>query len=55
MRAVPMAEPARTLPVGRVITAREPGSVIARALAETARLTDVSAALDRLPEDPGRQ
>lgn len=55
MRAVPTAEPARTVPVGLVVTAREPGSVIARALTETARLIDVSAALDRLPGDPGPQ
>ncbi|WP_328908267.1 LysR family transcriptional regulator [Streptomyces sp. NBC_00234] len=55
MRAVPMAEPARTVPMGLVVTAREPGPVIARALTEIARHTDVAAALERLPGDPGPQ
>ncbi|MCX4537146.1 LysR family transcriptional regulator [Streptomyces sp. NBC_00841] len=55
MRAVPMVEPARTVPVGLVVTAREPGSVMARALTEIARRTDVAAALERLPGDPGPQ
>lgn len=53
MRAVPMVEPDRTVPVGLVLTAREPVSVMARALTETARLTDVAAVLERLPGDPG--
>ncbi|MEU3983259.1 LysR family transcriptional regulator [Streptomyces sp. NPDC026672] len=49
MRALPLVEPARTVPVGLVTTAREPGSVMARALTELARTTDVAAALERLP------
>ncbi|MEU9287775.1 LysR family transcriptional regulator [Streptomyces sp. NPDC048275] len=49
MRAVPLVEPARTVPVGLVITAREPGSVMARALTDIARQTDIMAALERLP------
>jgi len=52
MRAVPLVEPARTVPVGLVVTAREPGSVMARALMEVARHTDVTGALERLPGDP---
>lgn len=51
MRAVPMTEPDRTVPVGLVVSAREPGSVLARALTEVARHTDVAAALERLPGD----
>ncbi|WP_326770315.1 hypothetical protein OG978_05795 [Streptomyces sp. NBC_01591] len=50
-----MTEPARTVPVGLVTTAREPGSVMARALMEVARRTDVAAAPERLPPDPGPQ
>ncbi|GAA3875001.1 LysR family transcriptional regulator [Streptomyces lannensis] len=53
MRAVPMVEPARSVPVGLVVTTREPGSVMARALADIARHTDVAAALERLPGDSG--
>lgn len=34
-----------------MVAAREPGSVLARALTEVARRTDVVAALERLPED----
>jgi hypothetical protein len=49
---VPLVEPARTVPVGLVVTAREPGSVMARALTEIARHTDV-AALECLPGDTG--
>ncbi|MFE5483471.1 LysR family transcriptional regulator [Streptomyces sp. NPDC056527] len=52
MRAVPLVEPARTVPVGLVVTARQPGSVMARALTAVARETDVAAALDHLPGDP---
>ncbi|MFG2503791.1 LysR family transcriptional regulator [Streptomyces sp. NPDC048441] len=52
MRAVPMVEPDRTVPMGLVVTAREPVSVMARALTETARHTDVAAVLERLPGDP---
>ncbi|MEU2234868.1 LysR family transcriptional regulator [Streptomyces vietnamensis] len=51
MRAVPMAEPARSVPVGLVTVVREPESVTARALREVAGRTDVAAALDRLPGD----
>ncbi|MBD0422225.1 LysR family transcriptional regulator [Streptomyces sp. TRM S81-3] len=49
MRAVPLTEPARTVPVGLVTTTREPGSVMARALTDIARRTDIAAALERLP------
>ncbi|MEV5551811.1 LysR family transcriptional regulator [Streptomyces sp. NPDC052309] len=49
MRAVPLTEPARTVPVGLVTTTREPGSVMARALTDVARRTDIAAALERLP------
>lgn len=38
-----------------MITAREPGSVMARALTKIARHTEVAAALERLPGDPGPQ
>ncbi|TGB15849.1 LysR family transcriptional regulator [Streptomyces sp. MZ04] len=55
MRAMPMVEPARTVPVGLVVTAREPVSVMARALTETARQTDLATTLERLPGDPGPQ
>lgn len=51
MRAVPLVEPARTVPIGLVITAREPGSVMARALVDTARRTDVATALENPPGD----
>lgn len=51
MRAVPMAEPARSVPVGLVTVVREPESVMARALREVAGRTDVAAALYRLPGD----
>ncbi|MEU6614286.1 LysR family transcriptional regulator [Streptomyces parvus] len=51
MRAVPLVEPARAVPVGLVTVAREPGSVLARALREIAGQTDVAAALERLPAD----
>ncbi|MEV6116358.1 LysR family transcriptional regulator [Streptomyces sp. NPDC052109] len=52
MRAVPLVEPAAAVPVGLVIAAREPGSVMARALTDIARTTDVAAALERVPGDP---
>ncbi|MFF8842041.1 LysR family transcriptional regulator [Streptomyces sp. NPDC015127] len=55
MRAVPLVEPARTVPVGLVTTAREPGPVMARALTDIARSTDVAAALERVPGDSGPQ
>ncbi|MEU3571997.1 LysR family transcriptional regulator [Kitasatospora sp. NPDC036755] len=50
MRAVPLAEPVHSAPIGLVTAAREPGSVMARALLEVARRTDVAAVLDTLPE-----
>ncbi|SEE03173.1 DNA-binding transcriptional regulator, LysR family [Streptomyces misionensis] len=53
MRAVPLTEPARTVPVGLVVTTREPVSVMARALTEIARHTDVAADLEGLPGDTG--
>ncbi|MGW3075338.1 LysR family transcriptional regulator [Kitasatospora sp. NPDC001132] len=49
MRAVPLAEPAHSAPIGLVIAAREPGSVMARALLEVARRTEVAAVLNSLP------
>ncbi|MGW8741964.1 LysR family transcriptional regulator [Streptomyces sp. NPDC055794] len=55
MRAVPLVEPARTVPVGLVVGAREPGSTMARALLEVARHTDVASALERLPGSPAAQ
>lgn len=55
MRAVPLTEPARTVPVGLVTTTREPGSVMARALTDIARRTDLATALERLPGEPAPQ
>ncbi|MFA3873453.1 LysR family transcriptional regulator [Streptomyces sp. MMCC 100] len=52
MRAVPLVGPARTVPVGLVVSARAPGSTMARALLEVARHTDVASALERLPGNP---
>jgi DNA-binding transcriptional LysR family regulator len=49
MRAVALVDPDRTVPVGLVVSARAPGSVMARALREVAERTDVAAALERLP------
>ncbi|MGW2419592.1 LysR family transcriptional regulator [Streptomyces sp. NPDC001709] len=54
MRAVRLVEPAAAVPVGLVIAAREPGSVMARALMDIARTTDVASALERVPGDPVR-
>ncbi|ROQ35513.1 DNA-binding transcriptional LysR family regulator [Streptomyces sp. PanSC19] len=51
MRAVPMTEPARSVPMGLVTVVREPESVLARALREVAGRTDVAGTLDRLPGD----
>lgn len=51
MRAVPMTEPDRTVPVGLVVSAREPGSVMTRSLTDVARRTDVANVLERLPGD----
>ncbi|MFB7655975.1 MULTISPECIES: LysR family transcriptional regulator [unclassified Streptomyces] len=55
MRAVPLVEPAGTVPVGLVVSAREPGSTMARALLEVARHTDVASALERLPGNPAAE
>jgi DNA-binding transcriptional LysR family regulator len=52
MRALPLVDPVRAVPVGLVVTAREPGSAMARALTEVARHTDVAGALERLPGAP---
>lgn len=49
MWAVPLIEPARAVPVGLVTVAREPESVMARALNDLARMIDVAGALERLP------
>ncbi|GAA0462026.1 LysR family transcriptional regulator [Streptomyces olivaceiscleroticus] len=49
MRAVPLVDPVRTAPIGLVLTAREPGSVLARALTDVARRTDMAATLEHLP------
>ncbi|MFF2650798.1 LysR family transcriptional regulator [Streptomyces sp. NPDC058045] len=49
MRAVPLVEPARAVPVGLVTVSRDPESMMARALTEIARTTDVAGALERLP------
>ncbi|MGW5432422.1 LysR family transcriptional regulator [Streptomyces sp. NPDC004059] len=54
MRAVQLVEPAAAVPVGLVIAAREPGSVMARALTDIARTTDMASALEHMPGDPGR-
>ncbi|MEU8687761.1 LysR family transcriptional regulator [Streptomyces sp. NPDC048665] len=54
MRAVPLVEPAASVPVGLVVAAREPESVMARSLTDIARTTDVATALERVPGDPGR-
>lgn len=52
MRALPLVDPVRTVPIGLVITAREPGSVMARALVEVARRTDIAGTLERLAAGP---
>ncbi|MFJ4685049.1 LysR family transcriptional regulator [Streptomyces sp. NPDC088789] len=52
MRALPLVEPARTVPVGLVTVAREPESVMARALTDLAQEVDVAGALERLPDAP---
>lgn len=49
MQAVPLVEPTRAVPMGLVVMAREPGSVMARALADTARDIDAAAVLERIP------
>ncbi|WP_415954424.1 LysR family transcriptional regulator [Streptomyces sp. KLOTTS4A1] len=49
MRAMPLVEPARRIPVGIVTAAREPESVMARALMDVVRHVDVATALEQLP------
>ncbi|MFD8750241.1 LysR family transcriptional regulator [Kitasatospora sp. NPDC059577] len=49
MQAVPLVEPVHSASIGLVIAAREPGSVMARALLDVARRTDVAAVLGSLP------
>ncbi|MEU8530079.1 MULTISPECIES: LysR family transcriptional regulator [Streptomyces] len=51
MRAVPMTDPDRAVPIGLVTTSRDPVSPMARALTQTAHRTDVAAILERLPGD----
>ncbi|MGG2464340.1 LysR family transcriptional regulator [Streptomyces sp. RGM 3693] len=53
MQAVPLVEPDHAAPIGLVTAAREPGSVMARALLETARRTDTAAVLESLPHHAG--
>ncbi|MFE3876904.1 LysR family transcriptional regulator [Kitasatospora sp. NPDC059146] len=50
MRAVPLVEPVHSTPIGLVTAAREPGSVMARALREVARRTDLAGVLGALPK-----
>lgn len=50
MCALPLTEPERAVPVGLVTLAREPGSVMARALAAVVRATDLTF-LEHLPSD----
>ncbi|WP_210412378.1 LysR family transcriptional regulator [Pseudarthrobacter sp. NIBRBAC000502772] len=50
MRAMPLTEPERAVPVGLVTLAREPGSVMARALAAANELTDLTF-LEHLPRE----
>ncbi|MGC0314639.1 LysR family transcriptional regulator [Kitasatospora acidiphila] len=49
MRAVPLVEPSRSVPIGLVISDREPASVMARALARTARQLAIASVLEQLP------
>ncbi|MGW4996201.1 LysR family transcriptional regulator [Streptomyces hydrogenans] len=49
MRAVPLTAPERTVPVGLVVSAREPAPVLARALTGLADGVDVAGALEHLP------
>ncbi|MEU9040537.1 MULTISPECIES: LysR family transcriptional regulator [unclassified Kitasatospora] len=49
MQAVPLVEPVHGAPIGLVVAAREPGSVMARALLEVARRTGIAAVLGSLP------
>ncbi|QNS02602.1 LysR family transcriptional regulator [Streptomyces xanthii] len=50
MQALPLVDPSAAVPVGLVWSAREPGSVMARALVEVARHEDLATTLDRLPD-----
>lgn len=50
MRAMPLTEPERAVPVGLVTLAREPASVMARALAAVTQVTDLTF-LEHLPPD----
>jgi DNA-binding transcriptional LysR family regulator len=50
MRAMPLTEPERAVPVGLVSLAREPGSVMARALAAASKTTDLTF-LEHLPRE----
>jgi DNA-binding transcriptional LysR family regulator len=52
MRAVPLVEPVHTVPIGLVVTAREPCPVMAGALLETARRTGTAVVLESLPGHP---
>lgn len=49
MRALPLVEPTHTAPIGLVISAREPGSVMARALADLAQQVDAATFMEKLP------
>lgn len=53
MRALPLVDPVRAVPMGLVVNAREPGLAMTRALTGVARHTDVAGALERLPGVPG--
>ena len=48
MRVVPMTDPGRSHQVGLVLADREPVSMLAQALVDVARTSDVRAALDAL-------
>jgi DNA-binding transcriptional LysR family regulator len=50
MCALPLTEPERAIPVGLVTLAREPGSVMARALAAVSQVTDLTF-LELLPRE----
>jgi DNA-binding transcriptional LysR family regulator len=51
MWVLPLVEPIRTARIGLVVTAREPGSVLARTFSDVARRTDINAALAPLLEN----
>lgn len=54
MRVVPLVEPAHSAPIGLVAAGRSPGSVMARALLETARRVDAATPMEGLPQDAVR-